>query len=321
MSNICALCSQLLPTDGKFLTCMLCKRGYHLGKNCSAVTEGTYTKMSIERREAWSCQACKQSGAATSDASFSHQLTSVSQKLDQLTTTVGALVVKVEELLVFKSTAERLAETVGEVQKSIEFLSTKYDSVLSAVSDNQAELGKLRAHCESLSTVSAQAATIHSMNTEINALEQFTRRCNFEIHGLPVERNENLMSILGKVAGKLGIEFQPSDVAVVHRLPARMDSIPAIIVQAHTVAIKQKWLDARKGLPKLVLDGMVPNPRLYFNDNLTRANRDLFRQARMRGREKEYKFVWTRDGKVLARKAEGSPLVRIDTLMDLEKLV
>lgn len=277
--------------------------------------------MSIERREAWSCQACKKSGAATSDASFSHQLTSVSQKLDQLTTTVGALVVKVEELLVFKSTAERLAETVGEVQKSIEFLSTKYDSVLSAVSDNQAELGKLRAHCESLSTVSAQAATIHSMNTEINALEQFTRRCNFEIHGLPVERNENLMSILGKVAGKLGIEFQPSDVAVVHRLPARMDSIPAIIVQAHTVAIKQKWLDARKGLPKLVLDGMVPNPRLYFNDNLTRANRDLFRQARMRGREKEYKFVWTRDGKVLARKAEGSPLVRIDTLMDLEKLV
>ncbi|KAH7936114.1 hypothetical protein HPB52_018432 [Rhipicephalus sanguineus] len=47
-------------------------------------------------------------------------------------------------------------------------------------------------------------ATIHTMNTEINALEQYTRRCNFEIHGLPIERNENLMSILGRVAESLG---------------------------------------------------------------------------------------------------------------------
>ncbi|KAH7967764.1 hypothetical protein HPB52_002236 [Rhipicephalus sanguineus] len=46
-------------------------------------------------------------------------------------------------------------------------------------------------------------ATIHTMNTEINALEQYTRRCNFEIHGLPIERNENLMSILGRVAESL----------------------------------------------------------------------------------------------------------------------
>ncbi|KAH7956371.1 hypothetical protein HPB52_008703 [Rhipicephalus sanguineus] len=99
---------------------------------------------------------------------------------------------------------ERLAETVGEVQKSIEFLSAKYDSVLSTVSDSQAEVGELRAQCESLSTtVSAQDATIHTMNTEINALEQYTRRCNFEIHGLPIERNENLMSILGRVAESL----------------------------------------------------------------------------------------------------------------------
>lgn len=124
--------------------CMLCKRGYHLGQNCSAIAEGTYTKMSIERREAWSCQACKQSGAATNYASLSHQLTSVSQKLDQLTTTVGALVVKVEKLLAFKSAGERLAETVRNVKKSIKFLSTKYDSVLSPVSDSQAELGELR---------------------------------------------------------------------------------------------------------------------------------------------------------------------------------
>lgn len=144
------------------------------------------------------------------------------------------------------------------------------------------------------------------MNTEINALEQ-------------IDRNKNLMSILGKVAGKLGIEFQPSDVAVVHRLPARRDSIQAIIVQAHTIAIKQKWMGACKGLSKIVFNGMDPNTRLCFNDNLTRANRELFRQARMRGREKEYKFVGTRNKS--AGEKSGRLLVRIDALMDLERLV
>lgn len=77
-------------------------------------------------------------------------------------------------------------------------------------------------------------------------------------------------------------------------------------------------MNTRKSLAALE---SVTFPRLYFNENLTRTNRELFRFARVRGKEKGFKFIWTGNGKILAKKCEGAPVIRIDKLSDLEKIV
>ncbi|KAG0415027.1 hypothetical protein HPB47_007832 [Ixodes persulcatus] len=71
------------------------------------------------------------------------QFTAVNKKLDQLRTTVELLAGKVEELLAFKATGEKVAETVVEIQSSIDFLSAKYDTVLTTVATSQAVVAEL----------------------------------------------------------------------------------------------------------------------------------------------------------------------------------
>lgn len=328
MSTVCVVCSKSLPPDGKVLTCSICCAAFHIGKNCSTVTEGTFNKMSTVKRETWLCQACKMPtgrqdvlDASPGDASLAQQFTAVNKKLDQLRTTVELLAGKVEELLAFKATGEKVAETVVEIQSSIDFLSAKYDTVLTTVATSQAVVAEVRAQTESLSaTVLSQAEQIDHLNDEVNRLEQYSRRCNFEIHGLPRTPNEDLTTAMSELARVLGIsEFQIADISAVHRLPARGDSTPPIIIQMANVFAKEKWLKARRHLPKLAMEQKLP--RLYFNDNLSKANRELFRLARIKGKEKNYKFVWSRDSKILAKRSENSPLIRIQKVSDLDRIV
>lgn len=327
MSTICDACSEPLPPDGKYLTCATCTDGYHVGKNCSNITDAKFAKMSAAKRGAWECQACKTqteklgTTASNSGDASSAMLSAVHEKLDALKNTVDALTAKVGELLTVRDVCGKLAESVGEVQKFAEHLSSKYDSVLTSVTANQAQISKLQPQVEAISSsVAGHAAQLDDMNVRINELEQYSRVCNFEIHGYPYKANEDLVSFLGDVASRLQItDFTPDDVNAVHRLPSRDDSVAPILVQMRSVSAKQKWLSAKNGLAALQQNGSFP--RLYFKDNLTRMNRNLYRLARARGKERNYKFVWTRNGKVLAKKLEGAPVLRIERLSDLDRIV
>ncbi|KAH6923660.1 hypothetical protein HPB50_004400 [Hyalomma asiaticum] len=213
-----------------------------------------------------------------------------------------------------------MAERVSEIQSSIEFLSSKYDSVISNTEANQAEITRLHTEVSSLSsTVVAQAELLDKLRSEVNDLEQYSRKCNFEVHGLPYKPNEDLRSIMTELAQNLGIsDFQPTAITAIHRLPSKTDSIPPILVQTSDVASKDKWLGAKKGLSSLAQTGSFP--RLYFNENLTRHNKDLFRLTRLKGKEKGFKFVWTKNGKIFAKKCEGASLIRVEREYDLEKI-
>ncbi|KOB69030.1 Uncharacterized protein OBRU01_17705, partial [Operophtera brumata] len=54
---------------------------------------------------------------------------------------------------------------------------------------------------------------------------------------------------------------------------------------------------------------------------LTRANRLLFRLAREKTRQLEWKFVWTRDGTILVRREHREPAKRIRSENDFEKII
>lgn len=55
----CIKCNQPLPSDGRFLTCVYCRNGYHLGKPCSGVSDTTFMAMGAARRESWRCPTCR----------------------------------------------------------------------------------------------------------------------------------------------------------------------------------------------------------------------------------------------------------------------
>lgn len=82
-------------------------------------------------------------------------------------------------------------------------------------------------------------------------------------------------------------------------------------MQVHKVSTKEQRICARKKLSELAEEDSFP--RLYINENLTRANKELHRLARLKDKEKCFKFVWTRNGRVLAKKEEGQPIIHTDS--------
>ncbi|XP_075544000.1 uncharacterized protein LOC142578506 [Dermacentor variabilis] len=296
-------------------------------------------------------------------------------KLDSLTTTVSTLMVKIEELLLVREASEKVASAVEAIRSTIDFLSSKYDSVLATVATNQNELADLRSQVQSLSsTVVSQTQVIDRMSGEINDLEQYGRRCNFEIHGLPVKSDENLLFLkyfsrqakhkrfstsryLGSASAaiqrrlystnssanslnfyyldtlsKWGLETKihsptreeylsgqlvsscidhinvRSQNLLYHRVPSKDKNKPNVIIKFSTRSARDRVLSAAR-------TAKLSTGTLGFEE----SNPRLLGRARQLRREKEWKFVWVSQGKILMRKSENSPVLHVTCDSDLDK--
>lgn len=311
------------------MTCSVCAKDYHLGKTCSGIAESTFAAMSPDRKEKWRCKACRSKSTCSGtdevdvssdaismneSASLAAQILAMNEKLDSLLVLPG----KVNELLLLKPSIDLMKASVEEVQTSISFLAEKYDNLLAKVSTHATDIRDLRAEVGALkTTVSEQAQTIQSLHTEMNDAEQRSRLQDMEIHGLSVTPGESLPSVLVGLAERLGIEgHQPSDVVSVYRLQGKRAVSPPIVVKFASVTAKDRWMQARGKLRLLSRGG--PPEKLYFNDSLTKTNKELFWLARSRARECGYKFVWVKNARIFARKEVGSPPVRIQQKSDLD---
>lgn len=208
---------------------------------------------------------------------------------------------------------------MNDALESISFFSEKYDTLLAMVTAREEVIKLLQSEVASLqSAVSDQAVTIKRQKSDINESEQYSRLSNLEIHEHPCRDDENLISFLTGIAGKLDVALQPSEVLAIHRLPSKRAAAPPILVRFASVGAKERFVNYRKKLNSL--SRTTSTPKLYFNDNLFRANRELFWLARLRGKEKSYQFVWVRNAKIFAKKGEDAPIVRITHFKDLKEL-
>lgn len=331
------------------MSCAACKASFHLGKNCSGIADSTFKTMGAGKREIWRCHACRQQmsgndsrseagmsqGASPPTPDLSRSLEANLDCLTSLKTNVDTLMTlptKMDELLTLKPIVESLRSVVTELQQAVDFLSARYDSLVLVSTANSTAVAELRKETTSLqSVVNEQSQTIQQLQEELNDSEQYSRLSNLEIHGLPHSPNENLRSVVGELAGKLGlVDFQTSDLQTIHRLPSRRDTPPAaprisndlppvILIRFASVTLRDQWLMARGKLRTLAANGSLP--KLFFNENLSRKNRELFWMVRERARAKQYKYTWVKNGKLFAKKADTSSLVRIHRLADLEKIV
>lgn len=75
----------------------------------------------------------------------------------------------------------------------------------------------------------------HQVDINTNRIllcEQYSRNANLEIKGVPVEGNENLTTILGKLGEATGETISPDEIEICHRVPvAKHPSDKNIIVQ------------------------------------------------------------------------------------------
>lgn len=66
--------------------------------------------------------------------------------------------------------------------------------------------------------------------------------------------------------------------------------------------------------------GFQPGIPVFVKEHLTQQNKRLLGLTVQKKKEAQWKFVWTADCKIFARKHEKSPAIRIAVPADLEKI-
>lgn len=305
----CLVCNELLPVDGALLFCVECGFSYHLG-SCSGVAESTFKSKGDSFKESWRCSTCRKSKTRgghgsqkqKQDPEITAQLAEINRKLASLL----PLREKVDTLLSVK-------ETVVKIEQSMQHLSDKYDEILANVEKNGKEICDLRNRIGTLEA-SNSAAELKHLRNEVNNLDQYGRRQNLEIHGLPASHGENLLDMVNELAGKLSIpQLTVSEIDAIHRLPSKTDQTPPVILRFMSRTTRDAWLAKKAYLRE-------SRSEIKLQENMTPQNKKLLWLARTKAAEMQYRFTWFKNGKILVRKAAGDRAIRILNEDDLSKI-
>ena len=167
---------------------------------------------------------------------------------------------------------------------------------------------------------------VENLEFDHDTLEQYTRKFNVEVHGIPECEGENLREIITKVGQKISVDISDDDIDIVHRLYRKPPAKKPIIVRFTSYKKKREFYKGRFNLKDTNLSGIFGSvlsdseARIFINENLTQRQQELLAMARNMKRAQKLNRVWTVDGKIFARKTEDSRPVRINERLDLDTL-
>lgn len=192
----CFDCDEPIPSSDDLLVCNECLCCFHLG-DCSGVSERTYKSRSDAVRKQWRCPFCR----------------GVKNKK-----VAAPTVVLTAELA---QTVKSLKETVNGLEKSVQLMSDKYDSVLAHLNKHEAEIKNIKERVQSVEADS-RPQQITEIKHDVNELEWQNRKLNLEFNGIPKTDKEDLVSKINEIASQLEVpELSENDVTAAHRLPSK----------------------------------------------------------------------------------------------------
>lgn len=205
-----------------------------------------------------------------------------------------------------------LNEKFNTLLESVEFCCNKisdFEANLKAANEKINALESLKSVNDALKT------KINEMDNKICDLEEYSRKNNVEIQGIPEVRGENVMDIVQSIGNKIGANCDLSTVDVCHRVPSHNKERPkSIIVKFTSRFSKQNFLAGTRlrradlTTSKIGLNS-VPDQQIYVSDHLTPAKKLLLFKTKNFCRDNGYKYTWVSDSKILIRKSDSSRII------------
>lgn len=289
----CSACKLGVPLDGDYVTCSKCAACYHFDK-CSGVAAKTWRGKSALRKADYVCSGCRADNVTTDENE------SVTIKL-------------------IRAELKPIDVKISGVMSSIEYQSSKFDTILEQLKLYKEQIEGLKSEVKELKVENSD------LKNRVDKLEQYTRRNNIIISNVPYHKDEDVTRIVQNVGSKIGCTISDTDVDVCHRLPsASGQNAGNIIVKFCRRVVKQEFIKKKRSNKLTVGNLEIASCRgseqpIYINEHLTVTNAEIFKRARQL-RNHGYKYVWTRDCKVLARKTEGSKIIYLHNLDSVEAL-
>lgn len=292
----CTVCKDAFSNDD-ILVCTVCQSSYHI--TCAGMTSNQFKKLSNTKRSKWMCVSCS-NVEEPSKSDNSSVLTKIQVQTEELKSLLSSKFDDLKVSIDFNSNLIKdLKTTIIDLQNSNKILQRKQEDLISENTNMKKQIGELK--------------------QDIVDLKQYSRRCNLEISNLPETENEDIKQVMSNIQEFADISFV-DNISALHRVPSfNKDKPKPIICQLNNKSLRDTLL---KKLRSIKISARQINPRfpdlpVYFNEHLAPEIKNLFFHARKAKSELNFKFCWTRDGKIFLRKNESSKIYRINSLDDL----
>lgn len=169
---------------------------------------------------------------------------------------------------------------------------------------------------------------LENINYKLNSLMQEKLSLNLIINGVPKTKNEDIKTVMSTIFTTMGVELQDDSITDLRRIHNRNDNQP-ILVKLKNKSIKNAILQIRKsnytanGKSLYAKDfGFNSTKQIFINEELTQQSRNLLNTTKKMLKEQaNFKFIWARDGKILAKKDEHSKIIFIRYERELQELI
>ena len=136
---------------------------------------------------------------------------------------------------------------------------------------------------------------ILTLESEHNSLEQYGRRNNIEITGIPDSvPDQSLEEKVVDILNEITVNVSPKDIEACHRVGVSKNSSKKTIVRLINRKHAKKAFLSRKNLRK----STSPNCNVFINENLTVKNNQIAFLGRKLKRSGHLNKIYTRDGTV-----------------------
>lgn len=234
----------------------------------------------------------------------------------------------------FKSTIINLMKPELEpIKKDIEDLKDSLTHHMKDLDDLQADNTTAKNTIKVLTAENLQLKnSVTDLKQKLNYLEQQSRSNNLELQCLPEHKQENLYTTAKQLGSVVGCDLKDSDILHATRVAKLNTSNPrprSVVLQLASPRIRDQLLAAVISHNKKNKDNKLNSADfgiagsktpVFVVEHLSTANKALHAATRLKAKEKGYKYVWVRGGKIYIKKNEDENHIVIKTLDALEMI-
>jgi len=312
--SLCGKCNVPIAKPNEAAVCVECHSSFH--PPCTRLRSvENFKKLPSSRKSGWKCDTCsgEMATSPTAAASDSDLASSVLASIQALRTDMSQQ---------FKT----VNENVTSVKTDLAGVKATIDNLQSSINNLTAENAARKLECEALVEENKQLTRqVNELNWEVQDLQQYSRRDNIEIQGVPYSNNENVYAILNEIAKLIKIPFNREEISIAHRIPnGSQRRHPTIIVKFISRWVKNSWMAAAKKCDLLnaaQLHDSWESTSIFMNDHLTAANKQVLGYARKQMRERKLSHAWTRDCRIYVRRNAEGPVKLVRSVKEVDEVI
>lgn len=223
------------------------------------------------------------------------------------------------KLEILMSTMSDVKKQNNDIQKSVQFMSEKYDELLNKFNLLTDER-------------TADRKYIQLLENKIENLDRNFRSTTIEIRNISYVKGESKSDLINIVinAGKvINTAVRNSDIRNIYRVNTQTEGNRPIITEFTNAFTKDDFLSGvkkynknnkEKKLNTTILSIAGPEKPVYIAESLTFKAKKLYFLAREFAKQYSYSYCWTSHGLIFLKKEDGARPIRISSELDIEKL-